>query len=550
MTLLQFAESRTAIVLLTLVVLVGYASPSSAQRFLPDDPLMVDPDRQDVPIPEANEPSDYWDFVEQTFVLPADYSGPALNVNTLGDVPNSSWYTRRHYWNPMSADELRRGPDAHEGPSQEGKWTVVGGKAEGKSAGFQIVDARGDRYFLKFDPANFTEISTSAEEIATKFFYALGYHVPENNVVRFRADRLVPDDEESLSAEQIDAILDRAPRYEDGSYRALASLFVAGEEILGPFRYFGTRPDDANDIFPHESRRELRGMRLFAAWLNHDDSRSINSLDVVKKYGDSTFVEHYLLDFGTTFGGGPRGPKERWIGYQYAIDPAPILLRTVSLGFLGSDWIGYEYPGYPLIGHYTARYFDPTEWKPQYPNPAFSRMDIEDAFWAAKQIMSFSDEDIRAIVSTGEYSNKAAASYLAEAIAERRDIIGETYLWLGGGLDKFRVEGRAVVFEDLLARHGLISEPVRRSIEWRSYDNRQEAAGPVIDSETMTGTEIEIPNGTDAEFLQTDVRTRDYGRTRIWLREDGGGYEVVGIDRSWGEGLPDLEAAEPEYLNE
>ena len=81
-----------------------------------------------------------------------------------------------------------------------------------------------------------------------------------------------------MTAADVDARLARprgALTAPTGSWRAKG---ISGKDI-GPFRYYGTRPDDPNDIYPHEHRRELRGMRVFAAWLNHDDSRSINTLD-------------------------------------------------------------------------------------------------------------------------------------------------------------------------------------------------------------------------------------------------------------------------------
>jgi hypothetical protein len=59
--------------------------------------------------------------------------------------------------------------------------------------GFLIEDSAGAKYLLKFDPPAYPELASGADVVVSKFFYALGYHVPENYIVRFDRDRLIVD---------------------------------------------------------------------------------------------------------------------------------------------------------------------------------------------------------------------------------------------------------------------------------------------------------------------------------------------------------------------
>ena len=59
--------------------------------------------------------SDVYDFFSMTFVKPGEkqtpgHPIPAGAVNTLGEVPDSTWYTNRHTKRRMSIEELVRGP--------------------------------------------------------------------------------------------------------------------------------------------------------------------------------------------------------------------------------------------------------------------------------------------------------------------------------------------------------------------------------------------------------------------------------------------------------
>ena len=93
------------------------------------------------------------------------------------------------------------------------------------------------------------------------------------------------------------------------------------------------RSDDPNDIIPHEHRRELRGYRVFCAWLNHDDSRAINSLDMIEGPEGRKYIRHYMFDFGSILGSGSIIAQVPRAGNEYILEWAPALKTLFTLVF-------------------------------------------------------------------------------------------------------------------------------------------------------------------------------------------------------------------------
>jgi len=166
---------RRTITLVVGLMLLQVAPWAQERKFYPDDPLLVDNDRLDVPAEPAEIAlSDLFDRFGHIMTDLGDATrGEAQNVNTLDEVPDSSWFTNRHGVRRMSREELVRGPDTIAGPDMSAPWRVFRSKIGGLTPGFQILDGRGDRYVIKFDPVNIPELSSAAEVIATKLFYSI-----------------------------------------------------------------------------------------------------------------------------------------------------------------------------------------------------------------------------------------------------------------------------------------------------------------------------------------------------------------------------------------
>ena len=524
----------------TIATLLLVAAALDAQRFYPDDPLDNEPPPHSVKDVKNRKLSDYFDLLNHQFRKPGERqpkTGPptrAKAVSTMGEPLQGSWWVKRHYYRKMTTAELKREPGPDVIPSTSSKWTVVSAKNEGITPGFVIEDSNHRRYFIKFDPLTNPEMATSADLITSRFFYALGYHVPENNIVYFTADQLEPGADVELlgsngkprkmSDRDVTEILLKVPKRKDGKYRATASLMLPGKPV-GPPRYYGTRADDPNDVVPHEHRRDQRGLHVIDAWLDHDDSRAINNLDIVVNEGGRTYIRHYQLDFGSTLGSGTQRANSPRTGAYY-FTWGESARQLFSLGLAPPYWAFAHYPHLPSIGKFEWKIFDPERWVPEYPNPAFLNRLPEDEFWGAKLVTAFTDEDIRAIVSSGQLTDKKAEDWLVECLVQRRDKIGRAYFAKVLPLDKFAISNNELVWEDLGANLKY-SPPAELNLQWYSFDNASGAKAPIAGA-----TSKQIPAlSSGYSCLTLEGKQKASHAIDVFLRHDAGGARVVGVDR-------------------
>jgi hypothetical protein len=349
--------------------------------------------------------------------------------------------------------------------------------------------------------------------------------------------------ERRLTDHDIDRLLRMAAQESDGSYRVVASRAVEGKPV-GPFLYEGTRPDDPNDVVPHEHRRELRGLRVFSAWTNHVDTKAINSLDTLVQQDGRTTVRHHLIDFGSTLGSASIKPREYDEGHHYIFDPGNSLKVIASLGFYIPSFHFVDYPGIRSVGNFSADRFVPSDWKPRVPNPAFIRARPDDTFWAARRVMAFTDEMIRAAVRTGRYTDPAAEKFIADTLIARRDAIGREWLTnVNPIVDPVLDASGSLKFVNAAVAAGVAKAPASYEVSWFTFDNATGTSTPIGAPVTGAGEQATAPSGlptSNGAFIRVQIRAAD-GPHQSWtvpvhafFARNGQGWKLVGFER-----LPD-----------
>jgi hypothetical protein len=508
----------------TAALAIAAAVVAAAPRFYPDDPLWTDDDMAfDASKAVEQEDSNGYDFVVHTFVRPGDRRNVrAMNINTLDEVPDSSWFNNRIGRRDMSVAEIVRGPDLDGGPLSLERWVVSGGKGSGLQPGFRMRDPSGQLYQIEVDPPSNPEMASAAEVIGTAFYHAIGYHVVDVYIAELDAAALTIAEgamirdpltgrQRRLEMRDLDEVFSRAARQANGKYRVLVSRFAPGRP-LGNFRYYGTRPDDPNDIVPHEHRRELRGARVFGAWLNHDDSRGVNSLDMLETLNGRGYIKHYMFDFGSTLGSGTIFAQRHRAGNEYIFEPAAGWRTLATLGLYVRPWALIDYPDVPAsIGRFEGDAFDPAAWKPEYPNPAFDNMRPDDAFWAARIVARFSDAAIRAIVEKARYSDPAATAYMTETLIKRRDKVLATWLnEVNPVIDPELASGR-LRWNNAAVAAGVAQPPDNYTLRWFRFDNVADSRAPAGEPQTVSVTEAAAPPAllqSGADYIGVEITSR------------------------------------------
>jgi hypothetical protein len=465
----------------------------------------------------------------------------AQNVNSLGEVPDSAWFTNRR----PTPTQIRRGPGG-DGPDRSEPWRVVGVKVGGAAIGFSIEDARHDRYLLKFDDRGFPETETSADVIVQRLTWALGYNVPENNIVTFERKDLVLDPKavikyrtgkkKPMTQADLEQYLSLVEA-DGGHYRGLVSKLIPGK-VLGGVEPEGTRAGDKNDVVPHQLRRDLRGQRMLWAWVNHIDVKSQNTLAA---YTDDHYVKWYALDFGESLGVAARTTNDMRLGYRTTYSVRSFFTSLVTFGLRVEPWEKHsEVPALRGLGDFESKQFDPARWQPNHTWRPTEAADRFDELWAAMILMRLSPAHVAAAVAAGGYTDPRTAEYVTKVLLERQRKLGQYAFSRVAPLDRIEARERGggveVCFEDLWLsyRYGVAASTSYRA---RSFDVRGAQLGirPWRGSRgTSSCVMAPSAGGTDGyTIVGIEVRRGDDTMPPVFVHVARGphGPRVIGIDR-------------------
>jgi hypothetical protein len=174
------------------------------------------------------------------------------------------------------------------------------------------------------------------------------------------------------------------------------------------------------------------------------------------------------------------------------------------------------------------------------PTAAFLRARPDDAFWAARRVMAFSDEMIHAIAATGRYTDESAPKLLADVLIQRRDKIGRAYLAALNPVVDVALDADGVLtFENAAVEARVAEDPSAYVVTWASFDNTTGESAPIgspVESvERRVPAPAALPSAAGAfvkvQIAETRIRQPATDPVAVYFRRHAGGWALVGVDR-------------------
>src|SRR6185436_11884616 len=111
---------------LAALALFGARASTQSPKFYPDDPIARAPESQDAAKAAPYDESQMYELLYNLFVNSKHVASGlrAKDLNTIDEVPDSSWFTNRIGTRPIGVDELVRGP-VLAAPPDPSKWVIV-----------------------------------------------------------------------------------------------------------------------------------------------------------------------------------------------------------------------------------------------------------------------------------------------------------------------------------------------------------------------------------------------------------------------------------------
>ena len=262
---------------------------------------------------------------------------------------------------------------------------------------------------------------------------------------------------------------------------------------------------------------------MFAAWLNQDNTRSLNTIDSYVNDGGRRYIKHYLQDFGSTLGSGSTAAQKPRAGNEHYINEGSQIAKGLVTRLLWQrDWADASLPDIPSVGNIEADRFEPARWKTEYPNPRSSRWMPRTRSGAAGIVSRFTDDMIAAIVNEARLSDPRAVDYLTGVIIKRRDKVVAHWLTAINPLDRFEVYRNAnavtLTFDHAAQRLGLAPDNASYRISYATFDNTTGIESTAASEVATMSREVRVPaaawgpaDGTGYRYAIASIRTVQTG---------------------------------------